>query len=335
APGLGMGTPHEGVPDHGDSERAGGGLRHGCSSRGGVTCGSQAYVRRHPAAMPAASRGLVCPVRRMREDGGVERHAHAWMRAEVAAGTEIALLVAASSAPVAEERLTVRAEGVEHPVSETRDRFGNRLHLVQGLTEGTVEISYEARGAPAAPTPTVREADAVLHLRPSRYCEVDEFERIAAEVIDGRGGAEALDAVVDWVHDHLDYVPGSSTVTDSARSTYVSRQGVCRDYAHLTATLLRAGGIPARCSSVYAPGLSPMDFHLVVEALVEGRWLMVDATRLAPRASMMRIATGQDAADTAFMTTLAGNVTLTGIHVTAVVDPALPVEERHGRVALR
>lgn len=265
----------------------------------------------------------------------MERHAHAWMRAEVAAGTEIALLVAASSAPVAEERLTVRADGVEHPVPETRDRFGNRLHLVQGLTEGTVEISYEARGATAAPTPTVREADAVLHLRPSRYCEVDEFERIAAEVIDGRDGTAALDAVVDWVHDHLDYVPGSSTVTDSARSTYVSRQGVCRDYAHLTATLLRAGGIPARCSSVYAPGLSPMDFHLVVEALVEGRWLMVDATRLAPRASMMRIATGQDAADTAFMTTLAGNVTLTGIQVTAVVDPALPVEERHGRVALR
>src|SRR5699024_11924328 len=79
------------------------------------------------------------------------------------------------------------------------------------------------------------EADAVLHLRPSRYCEVDEFERIAAEVIGGREGTAALDAVVDWVHDHLDYVPGSSTVTDSARSTYVSRQGVCRDYAHLTA----------------------------------------------------------------------------------------------------
>src|SRR5699024_12383629 len=99
----------------------------------------------------------------------------------------------------------------------------------------------------------VREAEAGRHRRPSRYCEGDEFERIAAEVIGGRDGAAALDAVVDWVHGHLDYVPGASTVTDSARSTYVSRQGVCRDYAHLTATLLRAGGIPARCSSVYAP----------------------------------------------------------------------------------
>ncbi|ASK64546.1 cysteine protease [Brachybacterium avium] len=271
----------------------------------------------------------------MRDTAGVERHVHAWMRAEVTAGTDVALLVAASAAPIAEERLSVLAEGVDHPVSETRDRFGSRVHLVQGLPEGTVEISYEARGAAAAPVPTTQEADAVLHLRPSRYCEVDEFERIAAEVIAEREGVEALDAVVDWVHDHLDYVPGSSTVTDSARSTYVSRQGVCRDYAHLTATLLRAGGIPARCSSVYAPGLYPMDFHLVVEALIEGEWLVVDATHLAPRAAMMRIATGQDAADTAFMTTLAGNVTLTGIQITAVVDPALPDEVPHERLALR
>jgi transglutaminase-like putative cysteine protease len=265
----------------------------------------------------------------------MERTAHAWMRAEVAAGTDVALLVAVSSAPFAQERLTVHAEGVEHPVTETRDRFGSRLHLVQGLPEGTVEIVYEARGIGAAEVPSAGEADAVLHLRPSRYCEVDEFDKVAAEVIGERSGAEALDAVVDWVHDHLDYVPGSSTITDSARSTYLSRQGVCRDYAHLTATLLRAGGIPARCSSVYAPGLSPMDFHLVVEALIEGEWLMVDSTHLAPRASMVRIATGQDAADTAFMTTLAGNVTLTGIQVTAVVDPSLPREVPRERVVLR
>ena len=270
----------------------------------------------------------------MRDTGGMERQGFAWMRAEVAAGTDLALLVAPSAAPLAQERLTVRAGEAEHPVAETRDRFGNRLHLVHGLPEGTVEISYEAKGATAAPVPSGAEADAVLHLRPSRYCEVDEFERIAPEVFEGREGFEALDAVVGWVHEHLDYVPGSSTVTDSASSTYVARRGVCRDYAHLTATLLRADGIPARCSSVYAPGLSPMDFHLVVEALIEGRWWVVDATRLAPRASMLRIATGQDAADTAFMTTLAGNVTLTGIQVTAVVDPVLPREVPGERIAL-
>ncbi|MGP5413264.1 transglutaminase-like domain-containing protein [Brachybacterium paraconglomeratum] len=265
----------------------------------------------------------------------MQRHVRAWMRAEVQEGTDVALLVAVSDAPVAEETLSVRAGGAEHPVTETRDRFGSRLHVLHGLPGGEVEIVYDALGVAEAPAPRVLEADSVLHLRPSRYCEVDEFTRSAQEIVGQREGIEALDAVVDWVHGHLDYVPGSSTITDSARSTFVARRGVCRDFAHLTATLLRAAGIPARCASVYAPGLSPMDFHLVVEALVEGEWLVVDATHLAPRASMVRIATGQDAADTAFMTTLAGDVALTGIQVTAVVDPELPRERPGERRALR
>lgn len=259
----------------------------------------------------------------------------AWMTAEVAEGTDIALLVAVSEAPVAQESLTVLAAGREHAVTETRDRFGSRMHLITGLPAGQVEIVYAARGITRAPAPGASEADAVLHLRPSRYCEVDEFTSIAEEIVGERTGAEAVEAVVRWVHEHLDYVPGASTITDSARSTYDSRQGVCRDYAHLTTTLLRAGGVPARCSSVYAPGLVPMDFHLVVEALVEGDWVTVDSTHLAPRASMVRIATGQDAADTAFMTTLAGNVVLTGIQVTAIVDPELPTEDPAARVLLR
>lgn len=271
----------------------------------------------------------------MGETGGMERHVRAWMRAEVAEGTDLALLVAVSAAPVAREELQVLAGGVPHEVTETRDRFGSRMHLVHGLPLGEVEILYTADGVGQAPLPGVRESDQAIHQWPSRYCEVDEFERIAAEVVGEREGREAVTAVVDWVHGHLDYVPGASTITDSARTTYVARQGVCRDYAHLTATLLRAAGIPARCASVYAPGLSPMDFHLVVEALVDGAWQVLDATHLAPRAAMVRIATGQDAADTAFMTTLAGDVTLTGIQVTAVVDPELPVERWGEVVPLR
>ena len=62
---------------------------------------------------------------------------------------------------------------------------------------------------------------------------------------------------------------------------------------------------------------------------------MVDSTHLAPRASLVRIATGQDAADTAFMTTLRGDVRLTGIQVSAVVDPALPREDPRERIVLR
>ena len=84
-------------------------------------------------------------------------------------------------------------------------------------------------------------------------------------------------------------------------------QGVCRDYAHLTITLLRALEIPARLVAVYAPGLSPMDFHAVVEADVDGTWCVVDATRLAPTSSLVRICSGRDAADTAFLSLFGGS----------------------------
>ena len=53
-----------------------------------------------------------------------------------------------------------------------------------------------------------------------------------------------------------------------------------------------------------------MDFHAVAEALVDGTWRVVDATLLAPRSSLVRIATGRDAADTAFLTVIGGTVDL-------------------------
>ena len=84
--------------------------------------------------------------------------------------------------------------------------------------------------------------------------------------------------------------------------------------------LLRALGIPARLAAVYAPGLSPMDFHAVAEAWVDERWCVVDATTLAPRSSLVRIATGRDAADTAFLNVLSGRADLVSVNVTAVAD---------------
>ena len=146
-----------------------------------------------------------------------------------------------------------------------------------------------------------------MALRPSRYCPSDQLEGFATTEFDRtRPRAELVPAVADWVHRRLVYTSGASRPVDTAVDTLLMGQGVCRDYAHLTITLLRALEVPARLVAVYAPGLTPMDFHAVVEADVDGTWCVVDPTRLAPTSSLVRICSGRDAADTAFLTLFGG-----------------------------
>jgi transglutaminase-like putative cysteine protease len=166
-------------------------------------------------------------------------------------------------------------------------------------------------------------------LRPSRFCASDRLVSYGATRFPDQqtDTFTRVQAIVDYVHEHLAYTPGSTGPSDDAVSVLLSGQGVCRDYAHLVITLARASGIPARFVSVYAPGLFPMDFHAVAEVEIDGVWNVVDATRLAPRDSFVRIATGRDAADTAFATTLDGIANLIDVTVTAVAEGGLPNDD--------
>jgi transglutaminase-like putative cysteine protease len=101
------------------------------------------------------------------------------------------------------------------------------------------------------------------------------------------------------------------------------------------ATMCRGVGIPARMASVYAPGLSPMDFHAVVETAVDGRWWSWDATRTAPRSTLVRIGTGRDAADLAFVTVTTGRADLVDVVVSAIAPGDLPHDDHEHRAAIR
>ncbi len=225
-----------------------------------------------------------------------------------------------------DESLTVTCEGQAIDVEEVPTPEG-RVHLMHPPA-GRVEVAYRAsvRGAIIA-TP-VTKADSIRYLRPSRYAESDRLAPTAqAEFAGISGGAELLAAVSSWVGSRLDYVPGSSGPTDGAVDTLLSRQGVCRDYVHLVVALLRALDVPARLAAVYAPGLDPMDFHAVAEAAIDGDWRVVDATLLAPRESLLRIASGRDAADTAFLSLYGGAADLLESRVSAVIDGPLPSDD--------
>jgi transglutaminase-like putative cysteine protease len=106
---------------------------------------------------------------------------------------------------------------------------------------------------------------------------------------------------------------------------FLSRQGVCRDFAHLVVALLRARNVPARVVAGYAPGLRPMDFHAVAEAWMDGQWHPLDATRLSDTGALVRVSTGADSSDTAFLSTVRGGLFLDRISVDAMLADSQPV----------
>ncbi|GAA1829945.1 transglutaminase-like domain-containing protein [Agromyces salentinus] len=248
----------------------------------------------------------------------MQRTVSAEIRLTVAEPARLVFMVAVAGRP-AFERLEVVADGAAIRPTELTDAAGSRLHLVDAGA-GPVTLTYSARVEGALAVASVRDLDLVVYLRPSRYCESDTLGPTALAEFGGLEGHALLDAVSSWVGTRLSYVPGSSGPTDGAVQTLLARQGVCRDYAHLVIALLRALDVPARLAAVYAPGLDPMDFHAVAEAFVEGAWHVVDATALAPRSTLLRISTGRDAADTAFLSSYGGGVALDALTVLATAD---------------
>jgi transglutaminase-like putative cysteine protease len=254
------------------------------------------------------------------------------MRIDVAASLTVdspapatALLQIAVADP-AEERLTVISDG-ESLSAEEFAVDGARVHRLQ-LNAGHTSIAYTAAVEDGGQPRPVTPAAWAEALRPSRYCPSDQLDGFAVTEFDkSLPRAELVQAVATWVHDRLIYTSGASRPVDTAVDTLLAGRGVCRDYAHLTVTLLRALEIPARLVAVYAPGLSPMDFHAVVEADVDGTWCVVDATRLAPTSSLVRICSGRDAADTAFLSLFGGVAQLGRMTVTATTAGDLPTPD--------
>jgi transglutaminase-like putative cysteine protease len=145
--------------------------------------------------------------------------------------------------------------------------------------------------------------DVLPFLLPSRFCPSDKFMRFAQREFGGAGdGVARVMAILEWIHRNVDYVAGVSNAETTAERTFVDRAGVCRDFTHLGITLARALGIPARAVSAYALELDPPDFHAIFEVYLENGWWLIDPTRLAPIEGIVRIGSGRDASDIAFLT---------------------------------
>jgi len=247
---------------------------------------------------------------------------------------EIALQIAAAAGERVDELLDVRLDGAPVAWREVRGAHGGKAQLLEA-GRGRLDVTYTATVIGRDTPPRCGDDERLVYLRPSRYAESDRLAEVARRQFGGLTAAgDILAAVSSWVGREIGYDAGSSLPTHGAVDTLLGGRGVCRDFAHLVVAFLRARDVPARVAAVYAPGLQPMDFHAVAEALVDGAWRVVDATLLAPRSSLVRIATGRDAADTAFLTVLGGTVDLIGIEIGAVVEGSLPGDDPRELVSL-
>lgn len=249
------------------------------------------------------------------------------MRWRVTEFSSLVLLVHVSH-DLIEEHLDVSGARVEFgPPIGVRGR-PVRLHA----EAGELQLTYTATVARPNHASASADPDALLPdpgtlplallpwTWPSRYCPSDLVAGTATALFGHLPRcAHLLDDVAAWVKDHIAYVPGVSNALTTADETLLTRQGVCRDLAHVTVSFLRALGVPARVTAGYALELDPPDFHLIVEAFDGQEWRLLDPTGLAPVATLVPIATGRDAAEVAWATA-GGAVQLEELSVTVTAS---------------
>ena len=205
------------------------------------------------------------------------------------------------------------------PLEQYHDAYGNfctRLVAPQGAFQISSDTVVIDSGLPEPEYPSAREVpvnelpnDTLIYLLPSRYCESDLLLPVAWQLFGSVSpGWWRVQAVCDWVHQHLSFGYAYARPTKTAFEAYNEKLGVCRDYAHLAIAMLRALNIPARYCTTYLGDIgvpkvdAPMDFAGCLEAYVGDAWHFFDPRNGARRIGRIPIARGRDAADVAIST---------------------------------
>jgi transglutaminase-like putative cysteine protease len=210
------------------------------------------------------------------------------------------------------------------PVSQYRDGFGNwcsRLVAPQGRMRLSADALIQDSGQLDVTAPNAWQFDVqnlpeetLVFLLGSRYCETDQLSALAWQLFGQTPkGWPRVQAICDFVHNHLAFGYQHASATKTALQAYQERRGVCRDYAHLAIAFCRCMNIPARYCTGYLgdigmpPPYATMDFAGWFEAWLGGSWYTFDPRNNEPRIGRVLIARGRDAADVAISTCFGEN----------------------------
>lgn len=200
------------------------------------------------------------------------------------------------------------------PIATFFDAFANRCHrLVAPAGHLTLRVDGEIEddgGLDPVVSDAVQHAvedlppDTLPFLVASRYCESDLLSDEAWRLFGSTPpGWACVQAVCDWVHDHIAFGYDYSRVDRTAADALAVGRGVCRDYAHLSVAFCRALNIPTRYCTGYLSFIGepephpPGDFAAWIEVYLGGAWRTFDPRNNAPRRGRILVARGRDAAD--------------------------------------
>jgi transglutaminase-like putative cysteine protease len=186
------------------------------------------------------------------------------------------------------------------PIEGYRDSFGNwcsRLVAPSGrFSLGTDAIIRDSGLSDPIDLNALQHqvqhlpAEVMLFLLGSRYCETDRLSDEAWQIFGNTPlGWRRVQAICDFVHNHIIFGYEHSRATRTALEAYQERRGVCRDYAHLAVAFCRCLNIPARYCTGYItdiglpPPYPPMDFAAWIEVYLGDRWYAFDPRNNAPR----------------------------------------------------
>jgi transglutaminase-like putative cysteine protease len=208
----------------------------------------------------------------------------------------------------------------EVPIYDYLDMHGNvcsRAVIPPGGLDIRCDFIIEDSGAPDPVSPDAIQHpvedlpdEILIYLMGSRYCETDRLADTAWSLFSGiQPGWPMVQAIVDFVHDHVEFGYHHARNSRTAWEGYQEQRGVCRDFAHLAITLCRCMNIPARYCTGYLgdigvpPVDAPMDFSAWFDVYLGGEWHTFDARHNTPRIGRILMARGRDATDVALTTT--------------------------------
>jgi len=128
----------------------------------------------------------------------------------------------------------------------------------------------------------------------------DRFVALARRIVGDKSDVHsAAFAIRKYVYETMRPNAGIAVLRD-ANEILNTKEGVCRDYAVLTGTLLRAAGIPARLASGIVSWDGTFYYHAWAEAWDGRHWIGVDSTSDDNQISAAHVKLGEGNVEEAF-----------------------------------